>query len=70
MRRDAARQAIARYEDEVAYSYPAQAGRLAATHLGTVGPLLPYAYPLFRLPVEASRLTAVHNDFMLGEWVL
>lgn len=63
-RRDAARDAIARYEDEVAYNYPAQAGRLAATHLATVGTLLPYAYPLFRIPVEASRLTAVHNDFM------
>lgn len=63
-RRDAARQAIARYEDEVAYNYPAQSGRLAATHLATVGALLPYAYPLFRIPVEASRLTAVHNEFM------
>jgi len=63
-RRDAAQRVLARYEDEVAYNYPAQAGRLAATHLATVGPLLPYAYPLFRIPVEASRLTAVHNDFM------
>lgn len=62
--RDAARAAIAQYEAEVAYSYPAQAGRLAETHLGTVGPLLPYAYPLCRLPIEASRLTAVHNGFM------
>src|SRR6266498_2636417 len=26
--------------------------------------LLPYAYPLFRLPVESSRLVAVHNAFM------
>src|SRR6185503_13252083 len=52
------------YRGEVAYSYPAQAGRLAEAHLGTVGALLPYAYPLFRIPVEASRLTAVHNRFM------
>jgi glycosyltransferase involved in cell wall biosynthesis len=62
--RDAARAPLAAYEAEVAYSYPAQAGRLAEAHLGTVGTLLPYAYPLFRIPVEASRLTAVHNDFM------
>ena len=32
-----------------------------AAQLGTVGDLLPYAYPLFRLPVEASRAVAVHN---------
>jgi glycosyltransferase involved in cell wall biosynthesis len=62
--RDAARPSIAAYEAEAAYSYPAQAGRLAETHLATVGDLLPYAYPLFRLPVEASRLTAVHNAYM------
>jgi glycosyltransferase involved in cell wall biosynthesis len=62
--RDAARKTIARYEAEVAYSYPAQAGRLSEAHLGTVGTLLPYAYPLCRLPVEASRLTAVHNAHM------
>ena len=49
---------------ELAYSYPAQAERLEAAQLGTVGDLLPYAYPLFRLPVEASRATAVHNEFM------
>jgi glycosyltransferase involved in cell wall biosynthesis len=62
--RDAARRTIAGYEAEIAYSYPAQVGRLAETHLGTVGSLLPYAYPLCRLPVEASRLTAVHNAYM------
>ena len=55
---------LAAYEAELAYAYPAQAGRIAETHLGTVGTLLPYAYPLFRLPVEASRVTAVHNRFM------
>lgn len=63
-RRDAARVPLAAYADEVACSYPAQAERLAAVQLGTVGDLLPYAYPLFRLPVEASRATAVHNGFM------
>jgi glycosyltransferase involved in cell wall biosynthesis len=62
--RDAARRVLARYEAETAYSYPAQASRLAETHLATIGTLLPYAYPLCRLPVEASRLTAVHNAFM------
>ncbi len=62
--RDAAQVPLGKYEAEIAYSYPAQAGRLAEVHLGTVGTLLPYAYPLFRIPVEASRLTAVHNDYM------
>jgi len=62
--RDAARRSIAAYEAEVAHAYPAQAGRLADTYLNTVGDLLPYAYPLFRLPVEAARLTATHNRFM------
>jgi glycosyltransferase involved in cell wall biosynthesis len=52
------------YSDEVAHAYPAQAGRLAEAHLNTVGRLLPYAYPLFRRPVEWARLTAVHNDYM------
>ena len=63
-RRDAARVPLAAYGAELAYSYPAQAERLEAAQLGTVGDLLPYAYPLFRLPVEASRATAVHNEFM------
>ena len=63
-RRDAAQAPLAAYAAELAASYPAQAERLAAVQLGTVGDLLPYAYPLFRLPVEASRATAVHNGFM------
>lgn len=63
--RDAARPALRAYRDEVAYTYPAQADRLDAAHLATVGNLLPYAYPLFRLPVEASRLVAAHNAFMV-----
>ncbi|PYQ18520.1 MAG: hypothetical protein DMF79_14765, partial [Acidobacteria bacterium] len=49
--REAAEPALRAYRDEVAYSYAGQAGRLAEAHLGTVGDLLPYAYPLFRLPV-------------------
>lgn len=55
---------LARYAAEVRYSYPREADRLVAAHLGTVGDLLPYAYPLFRLPVESSRTVAVHNEFM------
>jgi glycosyltransferase involved in cell wall biosynthesis len=62
--RDAARVPLDAYGAELAYAYPAQAERLAAAQLGTVGDLLPYAYPLFRLPVEASRAVAVHNAFM------
>ena len=45
----------ARYAAEVAYAYPAQADRLVGAHLDTVGDLLPYAYPLFQLPVAVSR---------------
>lgn len=63
--RDAAERDVARYGDEVAYSYPGQAGRLDQVQLATIGTLLPYAYPLFRLPVEASRAVAAHNDFIL-----
>jgi glycosyltransferase involved in cell wall biosynthesis len=63
-RRDAARVPLAAYAAELAYSYPAQAERLEAAQMGTVGDLLPYAYPLFRLPVEAARAVAVHNAFM------
>lgn len=63
-RREAARPALEAYAAELAYAYPAQAGRLAEAHLATVGDLLPYAYPLFRIPVEASRAVAVHNAYM------
>ena len=52
------------YAEELAYAYPAQAGRLDQAFLETVGDLLPYAFPLFRIPVEAARLVAVHNGFM------
>jgi glycosyltransferase involved in cell wall biosynthesis len=65
VRRDAAARRIDAYRSEADYCYPAQAGRLAEAHLNTVGTLLPYAYPLFRIPVEASRVTAVHNAFMV-----
>jgi glycosyltransferase involved in cell wall biosynthesis len=64
-RRDAALAQLAAYREEVAYAYPARGDRLAEAQLGTVGDLLPYAYPLFRLPVEASRLTAAHNAFIV-----
>lgn len=56
---------IGRYRDEVALSYPEQAGRLDEAQLGTVGTLLPYAYPLCRLPAAASRVVAAHNTFIL-----
>jgi glycosyltransferase involved in cell wall biosynthesis len=62
--REAALPTLAAWRDELVYSYPAQGERLFETHLGTVGDLLPYAYPLFRIPVEASRAVAVHNPFM------
>jgi glycosyltransferase involved in cell wall biosynthesis len=62
--RESALRPLGAYEAELAYAYPRQARRLAAAQLGTTGALLPYAYPLFRLPVEASRVTAVHNAFM------
>jgi glycosyltransferase involved in cell wall biosynthesis len=62
--RERARPALASWAAERACAYPAQAARLAAAHLGTVGDLLPYAYPMFRLPVETSRAVIVHNDFM------
>ena len=52
------------YAREVAYAYPREARRLVAAHEGTVGRLLPYAYPLFHLPVAVSRMTAVHNAAM------
>jgi glycosyltransferase involved in cell wall biosynthesis len=51
--------------DELRYSYPAQADRLFETQLGTVGSLLPYAYPLARMPIESARLVAAHNEFMV-----
>jgi glycosyltransferase involved in cell wall biosynthesis len=62
--REAAQAPLEAYGREVAYCYPEQAGRLDAAHLATVGDLLPYAYPLFRLPVESARLVATHNRFM------
>jgi glycosyltransferase involved in cell wall biosynthesis len=48
---------------ELEYAYPGRGARLHAAQLGTVGNLLAYAYPLVRLPVEASRAIAVHNRF-------
>lgn len=65
-RRRAAAECLDRYRAEVEYSYPGRGARIADAQLGTSGVLLPYAYPLFRLPVEASRLVACHNDFMVA----
>jgi glycosyltransferase involved in cell wall biosynthesis len=62
--RAAALAPLGAYRAELDYCYPDAAERLLAAQLETVGGLLPYAYPLFRLPVEASRLTAVHNAYM------
>jgi glycosyltransferase involved in cell wall biosynthesis len=61
--RAAARPSLEAWRDELEYSYPGRGTRLFEAHLGTVGDLLPYAYPLFRIPVEASRAVAVHNAF-------
>src|SRR2546428_276121 len=63
-RQQAARPALEAYRAELAYSYPDRAERLFEAQLGTVGTLLPYAYPHFRLAVEASRVTPVHSEFM------
>jgi glycosyltransferase involved in cell wall biosynthesis len=63
-RRAAALRRLEEYRAELAYCYPEAAERLAEVQLSTTGELLPYAYPLFRLPVEASRAVAVHNAFM------
>lgn len=62
-RREAALQRIAEYRAEVEYAYPGRGTGVVEAQLGTGGSLLPYAYPLFELVVEASRLTAVHNAF-------
>ena len=56
--REGTRGGEAAYAAEVAYAYPTHAERLVAAHLDTIGDLLPYAYPLFQLPVAVSRLTA------------
>ncbi len=61
--RAAARPSLDAWRTELEYSYPGRGERLYEAHLGTVGDLLPYAYPLFRIPVEASRAVAVHNAF-------
>jgi glycosyltransferase involved in cell wall biosynthesis len=56
---------IDEYRAELEYSYPGQGARLAEAQLGTTGDLLPYAYPLFRLPAESSRLVACHSPYMV-----
>jgi len=62
--RAAARPSLDAWRAELEYSYPGRGERLFEVHLGTVGDLLPYAYPLFRIPVEASRAVAVHSAFV------
>ena len=62
--RERAAPVLEMWRAELEYAYPGRGSRLFAAQLGTVGDLLPYAYPLFRIPVEASRLVAVHNRFM------
>ena len=56
--RATARPSLDAWRAELDYSYPGRGERLYEAHLGTVGDLLPYAYPLFRIPVEASRAVA------------
>jgi glycosyltransferase involved in cell wall biosynthesis len=53
------------YASEALASHPEAGPRLAPVHLATVGRLLPYAYPMARLPAEASRVVAAHNDYIL-----
>ena len=62
--REAARPSLEAWRAELLYSYPAEGARLFEVHLGTVGELLAYEYPLFRIPVEVSRAVVVHNSFM------
>ncbi len=62
--REAAQPWLDSWREELVYTYPGRGERLYEAQLGTVGPLLPYAYPLVRIPVEASRTVAVHNRFM------
>jgi glycosyltransferase involved in cell wall biosynthesis len=61
--REAARPWLDRWRAELTYTYPGRGERLFEVQLGTLGPLLPYAYPLLRIPVEASRLVGVHSVF-------
>lgn len=62
--RAAARPLLEAWRAELLYSYPSEGARLFEVHLGTVGELLPYEYPLFRIPVEVSRAVVVHNGYM------
>jgi glycosyltransferase involved in cell wall biosynthesis len=64
--RASAQAAIDGYRAVVAAEYPEQSPLLADVHLETVGCLLPYAYPLFRKPVEAATVVAGHNTALLA----
>ena len=63
-RRTGAEPVLQAYRDEIAYTYPQSAARLATVRLASAARLLPYAFPLFRLPVEAASVVGVHNTFM------
>lgn len=63
--REAARPSLDRWRQELVYTYPDRGDRLFEAHLHTSGRLLPYAYPLLRIPVEASRLVGVHSDYAI-----
>ena len=62
--REAAAPWLHAWREEITYTYPERGEDLFEAQLGTVGDLLPFAYPLVRIPVEASRSVAVHNEFM------
>jgi glycosyltransferase involved in cell wall biosynthesis len=62
--RDAAQPVLERYREELVSAYPEQGERIFEVHLASVGTLLPYAYPLFQVPVRRSRMTLVHNGSM------
>ena len=63
-RRTGAEPVLQAYRDEITYTYPQSAARLATVRLASAARLLPYAFPLFRLPVETASVVAVHNTFM------
>ncbi len=62
--REAAQPWLEAWREELSYTYPDRGERLFQAQLNTVGDLLAYAYPMVRLPVEASRAVAVHNGYV------
>jgi len=65
LRKAEAESVLARYGAELGWDSPAQSAALLAVQRGTVGVLLPYAYPLFRLAAASSRAMAAHNGYMV-----